>query len=146
MMEVATNMKQPGVVCRLALAAMVIVAGAGVSSQERESAVIELGVGESSPLGSSDLTITLEKIERDSRCPVGVTCVWEGDATARFSVGASGGARTTIDLHTNPKFARQAEHAGFVIRLDKLQPYPTAERTIEPSEYRATLEVGRSKS
>jgi hypothetical protein len=102
---------------------------------------IDLRAGESARLGASDLTVRFEKVDSDARCPKGVTCVWEGDAVVRLSVGGAKQPRTTVLLHTHPDGLREAEHEGFRVRLDALEPYPTIERTIAAGEYRVRLGV-----
>ncbi len=105
---------------------------------------LELRVGGSAQLGSSALTIVFEKVESDSRCPIGVTCVWEGDGVVRLTVGEHGGSRTALTLHTHPNAAQEATHAGFVVRLTALVPHPTRERpSIDVKDYRARLAVTR---
>jgi hypothetical protein len=106
---------------------------------------IELRVGESARLGSSDLTVVFEKVDSDGRCPKGVQCVWEGDAVVRLSIGAPKQTRTTVLLHTHPDGQREAESAGFRLRLEALDPYPTIERTTAPDEYRLTLSFTAAK-
>ncbi|MGH9370296.1 MAG: hypothetical protein ACRD15_02060 [Vicinamibacterales bacterium] len=104
---------------------------------------LELRVGGSARFPSSELTIVFEKVESDSRCPTGVTCVWEGDAVVRLSVGVPGKEQAALTLHTHPTREQEATHAGFVVRLAALTPHPTRERAIEASEYRARLTVTR---
>jgi hypothetical protein len=115
------------------------IAGAPVPSLVE---TMELRVGASTGLGaSSERTILFEKVDSDGRCPKGVTCVWEGDAVVRLSVGSPGETRTTLLLHTNPKRARAGEHGGYRITLIELAPYPTVDGTIKPDEYRARLNI-----
>jgi hypothetical protein len=106
---------------------------------------IELKVGESARLGSSDLTVVFEKVDSDGRCPKGVQCVWEGDAVVRLSIGRAKEGRTTALLHTQPDGERAVEAGGFRLRLEALNPYPTIERMTTPDEYRLTLSVSAAK-
>lgn len=101
---------------------------------------VEVPVGGSVSFGSGDGTLTFERVKEDSRCPKGVTCVWEGDAVAVLSVRLSG-ETTTLELHTHPTQQREARHGGFLIRLLELRPYPAAGERIDPSSYRARLET-----
>lgn len=106
---------------------------------------IELKVGESARLGSSDVTVLFEKVDSDGRCPKGVQCVWEGDAVVRLSIGAPKQERTTVLLHTHVDAQREAEAGGARVRLQALSPYPTIERTTAPDEYRVTLSFTAAK-
>lgn len=46
-----------------------------------------LKVGETTTIASTDLTVTLADVA-DSRCPHGVTCVWEGEARVTLRVNS----------------------------------------------------------
>jgi hypothetical protein len=54
-----------------------------------------------------------------------------------------GPATSDYDLHTANSEQSTIEHGGMRISLVQLQPYPFSNRTIQPSEYRATLEARR---
>lgn len=89
------------------------------------------------------LRITFEGVSEDSRCPTGATCVWAGDAAARFTLELPPAAALERILHTNGRFAQQTEVGDFVIRLEDVRPYPKEGATIAPGDYRATLVVKR---
>ncbi|MGH9309640.1 MAG: hypothetical protein ACRD1U_09725 [Vicinamibacterales bacterium] len=123
----------------MALAADMPAAAALCESMTAET--IELAAGASARLGSSEFTLLFEKVDLDARCPKGVTCVWEGDAVVRFSVGAPGQPKVTLLLHTHPDRQREAVTGGFRIRLVALAPYPSIDRTPRAEEYRVELNV-----
>lgn len=83
--------------------------------------------------------LQFERVAQDSRCPVGVNCVWEGDAIARIRVEASGASPAVLELHTNAEFAREAVFQNHRIRLVRLAPPRQAESDIPPENYVATL-------
>lgn len=89
------------------------------------------------------LRVTFEGVASDSRCPIDVTCVWEGDALVSLSLGVKGDASVRADLHTGGGLAREAEHAGYRVRLATLLPAPRSDVPIAPSDYRARLVVTR---
>jgi len=98
---------------------------------------LQLAVGESRPAGG--LTVSLLAVENDSRCPVDVTCVWQGDATAR--VRAQGpGTDQTFDLHLTLA-PRSRVVGGFRVTFEALEPEPRDGVTIPQSAYRATFLV-----
>jgi hypothetical protein len=101
-----------------------------------------LGVGESARVEGEDAEVGLEAVVADSRCALGVQCVWEGDAVVRVWLRA-GPARETVELHTARRERRAANLAGYELRLLALEPAPVAGRTTRPEDYRATLELAR---
>ena len=58
----------------------------------------ELGSGETVRLGDSNFDLTFEAIIQDGRCPVGGTCVWEGEAEVQFLLSSSNTANTVFTL------------------------------------------------
>ncbi len=61
----------------------------------------------------------------DSRCPKTVVCVWAGDAAATVRLDAAG-AVATPTLHTGLE-PKAATHAGYVVTLASVDPYPGTE-------------------
>jgi hypothetical protein len=102
----------------------------------------ELRVGRSAALGVAgrDSTIRFVGVLEDSRCPIGVNCVWEGDAVARLELTDDAGA-AAIDLHTHPEREQARVHRGVRVRLVQLAPAPRADRRLDPDDYVATLIV-----
>ena len=83
----------------------------------------------------------------DSRCPEGVTCVWEGEVTITIGVVENGqdSGEFEITLHAGDEekaFAFVGEH---VIRLIGVTPYPKDGIETKRSDYVATLEVSPRK-
>jgi hypothetical protein len=105
---------------------------------------VELRLSETAAfkLDDAPLSIRFEAVPEDSRCPVGVTCVWEGDAVVRLTAVKSAD-RATPELHTNANFAREQFFAGVRIRLVQLAPVPTAAGPVKPAEYVASIVVER---
>ena len=119
----------------------VLVAGAQVASPEREPGrPFEMKPAETVTI--QGVRLTFDGVTDDSRCPTGAQCVWAGDAAAWFNLENSPDARRT--LHTNGRFERQAEFAGFVVRLEDIKPYPKLGETIAAGDYRATLIVTKN--
>ena len=79
----------------------------------------------------------------DSRCPVDVTCVWEGNARLVMT-GVVAGEERPFELNTayNPVAGpREATVDGYLIELTGLDPHPRVGQSIPPARYRATLRV-----
>jgi len=95
------------------------------------------------PVGSAvmvgEVSIHFDRMTEDSRCPFGAVCVWEGNA--RIELTVSDGVDTAVlGLNTNTP-PTQELFGGFTIRLDQLDPYPSARYPTRPDRYVATLAV-----
>jgi hypothetical protein len=100
-----------------------------------------LAVGQSAVVGD-DVRLTLKSVTDDSRCPVDVTCVWEGDAKVSVEV-ITPSPRAEHELHTTGRESHEAKHGAYRVTLVKLEPAPRSTMTISSSDYRATLVVVR---
>jgi hypothetical protein len=100
----------------------------------------QLRPSESVAVENTDVELRFEVVTSDSRCPADAICVWQGDATAVFSVRLSGSASSSLTLHTTGE-DRRASASGLTLTLVRLDPYPYASRPISPSDYRALLRV-----
>jgi hypothetical protein len=99
---------------------------------------VQLTVGQSQRVGG--LTVRFDEVSADSRCPLGVQCVWEGDAAVLLTVSAT--ARSgALELHTAGRFPREGTYEGYRVRLVALEPQPRAGEPVRPELYRATLLV-----
>jgi hypothetical protein len=121
-----------------AIAAAPSAAGAG-QAEAPVGRPFELKVAGVTRIAGESLTVEFEKVVEDSRCPVGVTCVWEGDAVARLHLLGSGGERATLNLHTQSSFPREGTFQKFRIRLVGVAPVPRSGSEIPPGSYVATL-------
>lgn len=102
---------------------------------------IEVRAGASVTIGAKRFTLTFNRVEEDSRCPTGVTCVWEGDAIVVLTIARGRQPGTVVRLHTNPSMKKQdARHEGLTIRLVDLLPYPRAGEAIAPEAYRVRIQ------
>ena len=100
-----------------------------------------LAVGQSVVVGD-DVRLTLKSVTDDSRCPVDVTCVWEGDAKVSVEV-ITPSPRAEHELHTTGRESHEAKHGAYRVTLVRLEPAPRSTVTISSSDYRATLVVVR---
>lgn len=122
------------------IAASPSAAGAGQAEVPLGRA-FDLRVGAPTRIRGESLTVEFEKVVEDSRCPKGATCVWEGDAVARFQLLGSSGERVTLDLHTQSRFPREGTFQKFRIRLIGVAPARRSGSDIPPDTYVATLVV-----
>lgn len=82
-------------------------------------------------------TITLRDIE-DSRCPVYVDCVWEGEVKAVMEIN---GVETTLGLSPNAAVPSSANVNGYIVELRAVTPHPLAANDIPDKDYRVELVV-----
>ena len=101
-----------------------------------------LAPGETAVIDGTGLSVRFVRVTGDSRCPADALCIHGGDAIVLVRVLERAGTRD-YDLHTGDSQQGGVEHGGMRISLVQLQPYPFSSRTIEPSDYRATLDVRR---
>lgn len=89
-------------------------------------------------------TLTLIRVDNDSRCPVQVACFSAGDATVVFTAGPNiPGIGQTLAMqfvHTNAE-PRSVVLSGYLFSLDSLAPRPVAGQTIAQSDYVAYFTV-----
>jgi hypothetical protein len=100
--------------------------------------------GQTATVRGEGLVITFEAVEQDSRCPVDVTCVWEGDATVRVSIVQPPREKQAFELHTAGSLARRVTYGAFELELSDLQPRPRSTADIPRDQYRVTLAVRRA--
>jgi hypothetical protein len=116
--------------------------GSGASEPSGLNQETELSPGQTAVVGA--LRITFAGVTGDSRCPVDVVCVWEGDAVARLAVSQPPGDPETRDLHTASP--RSATFGDFRIELVRLDPAPRSTQTIPPDGYRLVVRVTPASS
>jgi hypothetical protein len=102
----------------------------------------ELSVGQSAKVDGTALTIAFNGVTEESRCPVGVQCVWAGNAAVALSLTDGSGAKTEASVSTTltPHSARVS---GYEISLVGVNPYPKQGMTIQQVSYVVTLHVTR---
>lgn len=86
------------------------------------------------------LKVTFDEVSADSRCPMGVLCVWAGDAIVRVRLAPPVGSHVERELHTQLD-GSETSYLAYAIKLVALAPYPRSDRRIPPNDYAATLIV-----
>lgn len=113
-----------------------------------------LAPGQSTAVAGTDLTLTLQGVIGDERCPRNVACVESGPVTVSLSVRQGNGNPSDFTLQTftdengrspNVQFegvTNRTEVGGYLIRIGSVTPYPAdPSATTEPSAYRVVLIV-----
>ena len=95
-----------------------------------EGKVIYFTEGENKFLPEYQMNITFKNISEDSRCPEGVTCVWQGAAVANIELMGTATRPMTIPLATTENAGRNYHKStffnGYTISLVEVNPTPTA--------------------
>ena len=106
-----------------------------------------LALGQSVDFTQKGVIINFDKVLEDSRCPMNVRCVWEGNARIAVEVMEFGGdsraidvTGSTLELNTSSRFATRERYGDFVVELRGLEPMPIA--GAQNPGYIATLFVG----
>jgi hypothetical protein len=103
----------------------------------------ELKIGQTARLNTTGLSLTLRAIPEDSRCPIDVVCVWQGNAKVVLDaqVGEDG-PTTEVTLNTGVP-SSEARVSGLLVRLVSVSPAPRSSVQIRPDAYAAVLVVSR---
>ena len=90
----------------------------------------------------NNLEITFSSVLEDSRCPVDVTCIWEGNAKVELEVGVVNSDAPTIQLVLNTALEPHYGDAyGQRITLKAVRPNPVSNTPIPPDAYEVRLKV-----
>ena len=126
----------------LAALALVLAAcdsGPGYAEVGASAGEVSVALGESASLDG--LPVAFQSITEDSRCPVGVDCVWEGRARVRLTVDGRAHTLAVVDPEAEPGAGvRVGDRVVFAVWLT---PYPdeTAPSSDRPVVTVAAFEV-----
>ena len=100
----------------------------------------ELAPAQTASVAGTDLAVRLDSVVADSRCPIGVACVWAGDADIHLSLVRGKRAPTPAVIHvtTAPK---SVLNGSDTIEFVALHPMSREQTPIKPSDYRVRLIV-----
>jgi ABC-type glycerol-3-phosphate transport system substrate-binding protein len=99
---------------------------------------VSVPAGGSAVVPGTDVTIAFRAVTEESRCPLNVVCVWEGNGQVALTLSTAYVSRDVL-LNTTTQ-PRETEFAGIRIALLSLDPYPAGE-PIDPDDYVVTLEI-----
>lgn len=105
-----------------------------------QSQTFELKYGETKINTDYGLSISLDSVLNDSRCPSKAVCVWAGNAEVRF-VYLKDNNSVKFVLNTLPTFRTDSLINGYRIKLINLSPYPEIAGSIKQSEYKAEITI-----
>lgn len=100
---------------------------------------VTLEVGQTAIFDDRGVAVTFVRLVEDSRCPIGVTCVWEGDAAVLVRVDTDAESTEEV-LHTTLD-PRTATIGAFVIELLEVLPHPVDGVLTDPARTRIVIRL-----
>jgi hypothetical protein len=93
-----------------------------------------------------ELKLKFLSVVEDSRCPVGVDCIWEGNAKVRLQISLSetNDSSEIFELNTNLE-PRSVQIEDYQIEFFNLTPKPKVDLKIEPENYIAIFSITNPK-
>lgn len=105
-------------------------------NEHRVDETVTLAIGAETHL-SALLSLSADRVVTDSRCPAGVSCVWEGEVVIALTLRSRGASfPILLSDHAGP-----ADANGYQLTLISVQPKPTPSGPPPISEYRVTVRV-----
>lgn len=96
--------------------------------------------------GAETFTIRFDSISGDSRCPVGVQCIWAGRVDGVFTLQSGKNTRSTVTLSSGD-FGQggtaEARVNGYTVKLDGVSPAKEEGKPIAQKDYKASLTVSK---
>jgi len=87
-----------------------------------------------------NISIKLDSITEDSRCPFNVECAWAGNARTKF-IFNSKNQESVFSLNTSSGSVNDTNISGYRIKLIELKPYPIYLHPINQTEYFARIKI-----
>ena len=103
---------------------------------------LKVAVTKQKAITKNKLTIKFVSVIEDSRCPIGVDCIWAGNAKIQIKVTNRKGVSKTFELNTNLQ-PQAVNFEGYEIKLGELTPHPKANTTTDSNSYTATFAVSK---
>lgn len=89
---------------------------------------------------SYEIRLSFDSVS-DSRCPIGATCIWEGNGAVKLHVQQSGETPAVFWLNTHPNFLNDTVINGIHYELIDLLPYPELGKDYTLDDYTVQLLV-----
>lgn len=103
-----------------------------------------LAVGQSASIYGEDLGIKFVDIVADSRCPLEVECIWQGEVACLVEITHSGTGHQKVLTHPGLTNELSKAQFGAYQFTFSVEPYPKAGKEIKKSEYRLNLLVTKT--
>ena len=103
---------------------------------------LELHYGKIYTNYENKLSIQLDSVTEDFRCPYNVECIWAGNAKVKFDFIINN-KLNQFSLNTSTGFLTETIISGFKIQLIELKPYPVYPNPILQKDYIARVKISR---
>jgi hypothetical protein len=123
--------------------ALMLVFGSVMSVKAQTNQQIKLAVKKQKTVTKDKLTVKFVSVMEDSRCPIGVDCIWAGNAKIQIKVTSRKGISKTFELNTGIQ-PQTIQFEGYEIKLGELSPHPKANVPANPNGYTANFVVSKS--
>ncbi len=103
-----------------------------------------LGTGQTAFFRKNELIVQVAGVAEDSRCPVGVTCVWQGQVRLVASITTQNEQNDSLELVYQEGASADVNSRacdGFRIAITKVSPAPKEGEVIEKEDYRISMKV-----
>jgi hypothetical protein len=87
-------------------------------------------------IDDENTSLTFDSLLGDSRCPKGVTCIWEGNAQLGFKLNSH-----EFSLNSHKGFRTDTTVLAYTISLMKVYPYPHIDSLYVPEDYSADISL-----
>ena len=119
---------------------LLFVFGNMIEIQAQTSSPLKFTVKHQKAVTKDDLTIEFVSLIEDSRCPIGVNCIWAGNAKVQIKVSNKKKASKIFELSTNLQ-PKTIDFECYEIALESLIPHPKADVSTNPNDYTAIFAV-----
>ena len=102
-----------------------------------------LKVGGEAMINGESLRVSFASLVSDSRCPIGVTCIWRGTGVISVKLSKGNAEAATMELRTDME-PREKSYDQYSVKLVALEPYPQKDSSAEPKDYVATIVVHKN--
>ena len=95
-------------------------------------------------IDNQNITLCLDSITQDSRCPIDVVCIWQGLAVARFNLKAQNKDHLiTLATMKFAPYSRDTTIAGFKIEFIGLTPQTDTRKPFNYRDYIAEVKISK---
>lgn len=102
---------------------------------------ITLAVGQTGKF--YDLSITLNAIVGDSRCPADVQCIWAGNVTVNITLSSNGETETRDMSSDGVPYGVPYKFGAYEISISNIEPAKTSPGKTSTGDYRITFHLTR---
>jgi hypothetical protein len=121
--------------------AIITIIGTATMAMAQDPQKVTIRYGHQKHAGGTGLTLKFVSVVEDSRCPVGVDCIWAGNARIQvFASNSQGSKMLTMNTGAGPL---GDQYGGYAIRLVSLTPQPPQHGKIKTEKYTAVFAISR---